>query len=246
MSSIIAESASIGENTTVGHFCVIDENVVIGSGCRIGHHVIIHPDTVIGDDCVIDDHAVVGKAPLRSRSMAIQPGEGLPGLKVASGVVIGTGAILFRGSQVGEEALIADLASVREETTIGASTIIGRCVAVENRISIGNRCKIEAGAFVCAYSTIADDCFVAPEVTLTNDNYMGRTEDRTVVFKGSTLERGARVGANATILPGKQLSSEAVAGAGSVVTRDIPADTINIGSPARKFGPVPPEQKLNR
>ena len=245
MSSIIAETAIIGQDTSLGHYCVVGENVSIGSGCRIGHHVVIHDDTVIGNECVVDDHAVVGKAPLRSRSMAIQPGSDLPALTVADRVVIGTSAIVFRGSSVGEDSLIADLASVREQSQVGAATIIGRGVAVENRVRIGNRVKIEAGAFICAFTEIADDCFIAPEVTLTNDNYMGRTEARKSHFSGTIVERGGRIGANATVLPGKTIGSEGVAGAGSVVTHDLKSAAIHIGNPARLLGPVPSEQMLD-
>jgi len=176
--------------------------------------------------------------------MAIAPEDNLPPLKLSDRVVVGTGAILFRGSTVGEDSLIADLASVREKTSIGSSTIIGRCVAVENAVSIGDRCKVEAGAFICAYTTIEDDCFVAPEVTLTNDNYMGRTEDRKNQFVGATIRRGGRVGANATVLPGKTVDAEGVAAAGSVVTKDIESGRIVAGTAAKDLKAVPDTQRL--
>ena len=245
MTSIIAESATVGTGTTLGHFCVIGEHVQIGNGCRIGHHVIIHDDTIVGDGSTVDDHAVVGKHPLRSRSVAIAPEDNLPPLMLSDRVVVGTGVILFRGSTVGEDSLIADLASVREKTSIGSGTIIGRCVAVENAVSIGDRCKVEAGAFICAYTTIEDDCFVAPEVTLTNDNFMGRTEDRKVQFVGATIRRGGRIGANATVLPGKTVEAEGVAAAGSVVTHDIPSGIVVAGVPAKTIAEVPREQLLD-
>ena len=244
MSSIVSETTIVGDDTTIGHFAVIGENVRIGSGCQIGHHVVIHDDTILGDNCVIDDHAVVGKRPLRSRPMAIQPGDDLDPLVLAEGVVIGTGAIVFRGSQIGEDSLVADLASVREQSIIGTRSIVGRGVAVENRVLIGDRVKIEAGAFVCAFTEIADDCFVAPEVALTNDNYLGRTEERKKNYKGTTIERGGRVGANATVLPGKTIHSDGVAAAGATVTKDIPAGEIRSGIQATRLKDVPPEQRL--
>jgi acetyltransferase-like isoleucine patch superfamily enzyme len=234
MTHTIHPTADLGEGTTVGHYTVILERVRIGRDCRIGHHVIIHADTVVGEGCVIDDHAVLGKPPLRSAAMAIAPGTDLPPLQLDGEVLVGTGAILFRGSRIGARTLIADLASVRENASIGRETVIGRNVAVENHVVIGDRCKVEAGVFVCAYSTIADDCFVAPEVAFTNDNYLGRTEERKKHYKGVTLERGARVGANATVLPGKTVHQEAVAGAGAVVTRDVPGGKVALGSPARE------------
>ena len=235
-------TARIGSGTTVGHYSVISEHVRIGEGCRIGHHVIIHADTVIGDNCVIDDGAVIGKPPLRSSATTIEPGSDLQPLDIADSTVVGTGAILFRGSSIGSGSLIADLVSVREDSRIGDKTVIGRATAIENRVSIGHRCKVEAGCFICAFSTIEDDCFVAPEVTFTNDNFLGRTEERKKHYAGPTLRRGARVGANATILPGKVLEPDALAAAGAVVTKDIGARTIAVGVPARNAGNVPAEQ----
>ncbi len=244
MTSIIAESASIAEDVSMGHFCVIGENVTIGVDCRIGHHVIIHDDTEIGEGCIIDDHAVLGKAPLRSRSMALDPTTDLPPLRLSDRVVIGTSAIVFRGSTIGQDGLVADLASVREESSVGDASIVGRGVAVENKVRIGARCKIEAGAFICAFTEIGDDCFIAPEVTLTNDNYLGRTEERKQHYAGAIVRRGGRIGANATILPGRRVGENAVAGAGSVVTKDISPETISVGVPSRSLKGVPPEQRI--
>jgi UDP-2-acetamido-3-amino-2,3-dideoxy-glucuronate N-acetyltransferase len=245
MASMIAESAKVGADTSLGHFCVIGEHVQIGNGCRIGHHVIIHDDTIIGDGSTIDDHAVLGKPPLRSRSMAVDPKGNLPALKLSDHVVVGTGAIIFRGSTVGENSLVADLASLRENVSIGGNTIIGRGVAVENAVKIGDSCKIEAGAFICAHTTIEDNCFVAPEVTLTNDNFLGRTEERKLYYSGTTIRRGGRIGANATILPGKTVEAEGVAAAGSVVTKNIESGRIVAGVPAKDIKAVPENQQLS-
>lgn len=242
MPNEIHESASIGPDTQVGHYTVILENVRVGTGCRIGNHVVIHPDTEIEDGVLIDDGAVVGKRPLRSAAMAIEPGKNLDPLTIGNGATIGTGAIVFRGSSIGADTLIGDLASVRENTAIGTDVVVGRGTAVENKVRIGDRCKVEAGCFICAFSEISDDCFVAPEVTFTNDNFLGRTEARKAQFKGPTLRTGARIGANATILPGRTLHPDALAAAGAVVTRDLPAREIHAGVPARLSGQVPPEQ----
>ena len=244
MPNEIHATARIGSGTTVGHYSVIAAHAQIGENCRIGHHVIVHADTLVGNNCVIDDAAVVGKPPLRSDAMAIAVAVDHPPLEIGSRAVIGTGAILFRGSSIGDGSLIADLASVREETHIGERTVIGRGTAIENRVTVGHRCKVEAGSFICAFSTIEDDCFVAPEVTFTNDNFLGRTEERKKHYAGPVLRRGARVGANATILPGKVLEPEGLAAAGAVVTKNVATRTVVVGVPAREAGEVPEEQLI--
>jgi UDP-3-O-[3-hydroxymyristoyl] glucosamine N-acyltransferase len=168
------------------------ENVRIGKDCSVGHGVVIHSDTVIGDNVRIDDHAVLGKQPMRSKAISIPQSTDLPALTVGHNSLVGTGATLYRGARIGAESLIADYASVREESTVGSNTIVGRGAVVENRVRIGNRCKVETGAFLAAYSEICDGCLIGPEVAVTNDNYMGRTEERKQHYKGITIRDGGR------------------------------------------------------
>jgi acetyltransferase-like isoleucine patch superfamily enzyme len=87
-------------------------------------------------------------------------------------------------------------------------------------------------------ATVEDYCFIAPCVAFTNANYLGRTEERKKHFGGPTLKKGARIGANATLLPGVTVGEDALVAAGSVVTKDVPARTIVVGSPAKVLRPV--------
>jgi hypothetical protein len=140
--------------------------------------------------------------------------------------------------------LVADLATIRENVSIGDFTIVGRGVAVENFCRIGRYCKLETNVYITAYSELGDRVFVAPCVATSNDNYIGRTEERFKHFKGVTADKGARIGVNATILPGKTIGADALVAAGALVTRDAPARVIVAGIPAKQFGPVPKEQLL--
>lgn len=229
---------SFGMNVSIG------SNVSIGRGSSIGSHVALHDDCQIGREVRIDDGGVLGKQPLRSRLSAVTRVVALPPTMVGDACLIGTHSVIYRGAHIGKGVLIADLATVREQTVIGDLTIIGRGVAIENQVSIGTRCKIETGAYITAMSTIGDSCFVAPEVTFTNDNFVGRSEERFKHFAGVTMEKGSRVGANATVLPGITIGGDALVAAGSVVTRDVPSRMVVMGSPARVIRAVPPEQLL--
>lgn len=239
-------SAQIEAGLLCGFNVVIEENVRIGVNCRIGHGVIIHARTQIGDNVHIDDLAVIGKSPMRSARSAMTGRLDLPACIIKNHCIIGSLAIVYRGAFLDEGVMVADLATVREETCIGAYTIVGRGVAVENKVEIGARCKIETNAYVTALSSIDDDCFIAPEVTFTNDRFLGRTKERFRYHRGVTMLKGARVGANATVLPGITIGADALVAAGSIVTHDVPDRITVMGTPAREFRAVPEEQLLER
>lgn len=245
MGSHIHPSCQIGAGTRYGHNTVISENVRIGNNCQIGHGVVVHPDTVIGNDVRIDDNSVIGKLPMKAALSAITKEQELPPCEVADNCLIGALTILYRGCKIGTKVMVADLASIRENVDVGEYTIIGRGVTVENKVRIGKRCKLETESYITALSEIEDGCFIAPEVTFTNDNFLGRTKERFKFHKGVTVKRGGRIGANVTILPGITIGADALVAAGSVVTRDVPAKKLIMGSPAKVKRDVPAEQLLD-
>lgn len=244
MGKHIHPSAQIGNGTRCGHNTVIDENVRIGTNCQIGHGVIIHADTVIGSDVRIDDNSVIGKLPMKAALSAITQEQQLPPCEIADGVLVGALAVIYRGCKLGQKMMVADMATIRENVEIGEFTIVGRGVTVENKVKVGKRCKLETESYITALSEIEDGCFIAPEVTFTNDNFLGRTKERFKYHKGVTVRRGGRIGANVTVLPGITIGADALVAAGSVVTKDVPERKIVLGSPARVWRDVPTEQLL--
>lgn len=235
----------IHETAVIGEYCVIGKRVAIGAGCVIGHHVVIHDDTVVGDCVRIDDFACLGKRPMKAANSAVTKETDLPPCEIGEGSIVGTGAVVYRGCRVGEKVLIADLATLRERVTVGDKTIIGRGASVECDCVIGSRCKIETNAYITAYSSLGDQCFIAPGVVTSNDNAAGRGEDRFAHFKGVTVENGGRIGAGAVVLPGKVIGAQGMAGAGSVVTKNVPEKMVVVGSPAAVLRPVPEDQLLD-
>lgn len=244
-SAVVHPGAELGAGVRVGEHCVIEEQVRIGAGTVLGHGVVVRAGTVVGENIRIDDHAVLGKLPMRSPSSATTEDKELDPLVLGDGCLIGTGAVLYRGARLRRRVLVADLATVREDVLIGDRTIVGRGVTVENRCTIGRFVKLESECYIAAYSTLEDRVFVAPGVVTSNDNFVGRTEERFLHFKGVTVRRGGRIGAGAVILPGIEIGEDALVGAGAVVTQNVPKHWIVVGSPARRFlRDVPPEQLL--
>lgn len=245
MTSFLHPSARIGAGTQLRHNSVVHENVRIGENCEIGSGVVIHAETVIGSNVRIDDNSVIGKLPMKAALSAVTKDQVLQPCVIGDHCMIGALTVVYRGCVLDDKVMVADLASLRENVEVGELTIIGRGVTVENKVRIGSRCKLETEAYITALSEIGDGCFIAPEVTFTNDNFLGRTRERFQFHKGVTMKRGARIGANVTVLPGLTLGEDSLVAAGSVVTRDVPARKIVLGAPARVWREVPQEQLLD-
>jgi len=203
----------------------------------------VYPGTVLGEGVRVLENAVVGKQPaLGPKSTAKR--DPLPPTEIGDGTIVSTGAIVFAGSTIGAGCILGDQSCVRERVSIAGDVVVGRGSLVENDTTIGSGTRIQAEAYVTAYSTLEEDVFIAPCVVTTNDNFMGRTEKRKALMKGPTIRRGARVGGGAILLPGIEIGEEAFVGAGAVVTKDVPARKVVVGSPARVLRDVSEEELL--
>jgi acetyltransferase-like isoleucine patch superfamily enzyme len=123
---------------------------------------------------------------------------------------------------------------------IGDETKIGAFVEIQKNAKVGNNCKISSHSFVCEGVLIEDNVFIGHGVMFINDTYpRATTEDGTVQtekdwkVETTLIKRGASIGSGATILCNVTVGEHAIVGAGSVVTKDVPAHTIVAGNPAR-------------
>jgi UDP-2-acetamido-3-amino-2,3-dideoxy-glucuronate N-acetyltransferase len=237
----IDPSAEIADDVTFGTYVHIGAGVSIGKGSRIGNFVVIHADTVIGESVAVSDNAVIGRLPMKAAISTLKEKE-LPPAELGDGCIVGACAVIYRGSKLGDGVLVADLASVREDVEIGKHTIVGRGAAIENHTRVGNYVKIETNAYITAHSVVEDRCFIAPMVTTSNDNFLGRTKERFKYTKGPHLKKGARVGANATLMPRVVIGEDAVVAAGALVKKDVPPRKIVAGVPAGLMKDTPREQ----
>jgi acetyltransferase-like isoleucine patch superfamily enzyme len=203
----------------------------------------VYEGTVLGEGVKVLEGAVVGKQPtLSPRSTARR--EPLPPTTIGDGTIVSTGAIVFAGSSIGARVILGDQSCVRERVEIGDDVVLGRGSYIENDTTVGALTKIQAQAYITAYSTLEDNVFIAPCVVTTNDNYMGRTEKRLSQLRGPTIRRGARIGGGAMLCPGVEIGEDAFVGAGAVVTKDVPPRKLVVGSPARVLREVPDDELL--
>jgi len=213
------------------------------TGTEIHPSAVVFPGTVLGQGVKVLEGAVVGKQPtLSPRSTAKR--EPLPPAEIGEGTIVSTGAVLFAGTTIGARVILGDQSCVRERVSIGDDVVVGRGSLVENDSTIGAMTKIQAGAYITAYSTLEEHVFIAPCVVTSNDNFMGRTDRRHDLIKGPTIRRGARIGAGAVLCPAVEIGEEAFVGAGAVVTKDVAPRTLVVGNPARVLRGVPEDELL--
>jgi UDP-2-acetamido-3-amino-2,3-dideoxy-glucuronate N-acetyltransferase len=133
---------------------------------------------------------------------------------------------------------------------IGDGTRIGSFVEIQKGARIGHRCKISSHTFICEGVTVEDEVFIGHGVNFINDNYPRATTATGGLQAGSdwqvastVVRRGASIGTGATILGGVTIGPRSIVGAGSVVTADVPAETIVAGNPARVVRTLKPEEQ---
>lgn len=144
-------------------------------------------------------------------------------------------AIVEGGAHVGDGSSVWHHAHVRASAVVGSGCVLGKNVYVDAGVSVGDRCKLQNNVSVFTGVTIADDVFVGPSATFTNDLVPRAFNDDWVVTP-TTVQSGASVGANATIVCGVTLGAYSMVAAGAVVTRDVASHQLVAGSPARHLG----------
>jgi acetyltransferase-like isoleucine patch superfamily enzyme len=222
----------------------VGEGVSIGSGVALGAHVTIHPGTRVGEDCVIEDGVVLGKRPRLARHSSAPRGE-LEGLVLGPRVTVCANAVIFAGARIAADVILGDQSFVRERATIGAGTVIGRGSVVDPGVRIGERVRVQTNVYLTQGSLLEDDVFVGPGACTTNDDTMSRHGPE-YELRGATLRRACRIGGGAVLVPGVEVGEEAFVGAGAVVTRDVAARSLVVGTPARQLRRVGDEELIER
>lgn len=135
---------------------------------------------------------------------------------------------------IGDKTRIWQFCVVLPKARIGCDCNICSHCFVENDVVVGDRVTVKCGVQLWDGMRIEDDVFIGPNVTFTNDASPGPKRYRGEFVPDKTvLKRGSVIGANATILPGITIGEDAMVGAGSLVTRDVPSNAVVAGNPAR-------------
>lgn len=148
-----------------------------------------------------------------------------------------SGTIVYAGARIGDRFETGHHVVVREECEIGSDVSVWSNTVVDYGCRIGDGVKIHSNCYVAQFTDIGEDAFLAPGVSIANDLYPGR-EDSREVMSGPTIGARAQIGVNVTVLPFVTIGPDSLVGAGSVVTRDVPAGAVVFGNPAVVHGRV--------
>lgn len=155
--------------------------------------------------------------------------------RIGADSIIRSGTIIYADVDIGENCQTGHRVTIREKTTVGDSVLLGTNVVIDGSVTIGSRVSLQTGVYLPPGTTIGDDVFIGPYAVLMNDPYPLRVEAE---LDGPMVEDHVTIGANASILPGVTVGHGSFIAAGAVVPRDVPAETLAVGTPA-EHRPLP-------
>lgn len=227
----VVETEAIGADVVIAEFAVVRSDVTIGNRVVIHPHVVIESGARIGDNVEIFPGAYIGKVPKGAGALSRAP-HFEAWIDIGADCSIGPHAVIFYDVSLGAGTLIGDGASIREQSRIGSKTVVGRYVTVNYNTRIGDRVRVQDHTWLAGNMTIEDDVFISGCVGTSNDNAIGRNGYDGSPMLGPTIARGAAIGVGANLLPGVRVGIGAIVGAGAVVTKDVPDNTLVTGVPA--------------
>lgn len=198
---------------------IVSPKAKVGHGVSIGPFTVIYDDVEIGAGSDIQGHCEIGlHSPLATD---------LP-LVLGENTLIRSHSVFCQGSVFGNGLTTGHRVTVREKTHAGENLQIGTLSDIQGHCKIGNNVRMHSNVFVAQQSEIHDFVWIFPHAVLTNDPHPPSN-----VCRGCVIESYAAIAAMAIILPGVRVGRGALVAAQSCVSKDVHADTVVIGNPAR-------------
>jgi acetyltransferase-like isoleucine patch superfamily enzyme len=190
----------------------------------ISNLAVLYDCVELGDSATVGPWAILGTAPAGGAPDLV--------LRIGSAAVIRSHSVIYAGSVIGHGFQTGHGALIREFNEIGDHVSVGSHSVVEHHVRLADGVRIHTGAFIPEFSVLEEGAWVGPHAVFTNAAYpLSRNAKSTL--RGPHVMAGAKIGANATLLPGVVIGVNALVGAGSVVVRDVPNGAVVAGNPAR-------------
>ena len=211
--AVVGASVKLGHDVTIGPFSVIHDGVTLGDRSVVGSH------------CVLGEEAASLDAPEDSSRRACV---------VGPDSLIRSHTVLYQGTTFGAHFETCHRATIREGSIIGVGVRVGTLCDLQGYLRIGDHSRLHSNVFVAQETEIESFVWLFPGVMITNDPH----PPSDTCTRGATIREFAVVAARSTLMPGVEIGASSLVGAASLVTHDVPADTVVLGSPASAVGSV--------
>jgi acetyltransferase-like isoleucine patch superfamily enzyme len=192
---------------------------------KLNKNYKVYRNVSLGRNAQIGYYVVIGVPP-----KGLKEGE----LKTIIGIqaVIRSHTVIYAGNKIGDNFQTGHNVLIREKNRIGNNVSIGSHSVIEHDVEIADNVRMHSQVFIPEFSILEDGCWIGPNVVLTNA-YHPLCPVVKKCLKGPTIGKGAKVGANATLLPDIVIGEYALVGAGSVVVDNVPPRMVVVGNPAK-------------
>lgn len=222
MSNKISDKAVICDGVRIGDNVIIEDNVYIDYDVIIRDNVHIKEGTFVGARSILGEYLMDFYA---DRVNKVHP------LVIGKNSLIRSETIIYGDTEIGDDFSTGHRVTIRENSKIGHHVRIGTLSDIQGSCTIGNYVSIHSNVFVAPESTIKDYVWIFPHAVLTNDHTPPSDN-----IEGVTVNEFASVAAGSVLLPGVDIGSDALVGAGAVVTKDVPSGKVFVGNPAKDRG----------
>ena len=185
----------------------------------------VFANVTLGEGSMVEDFCIIGTPPRGKK-------DGEIATTIGEGAVIRSHTVVYAGNVIGKNFQTGNKVNIRESNRIGDNVSVGTLSVIEHHVEIADNVRIHTQVFIPEYSILEEGCWIGPNVVFTNAKYplAPGVKDS---LAGPTIRKGAKIGANVTLLPGVVIGENALVGAGSVVVRDVPPGAVVAGNPAR-------------
>ena len=185
----------------------------------------IYENDILGEGSSVEDFCIIGAPPRGAR-------DGELATTIGDGATIRSHTVIYAGNTIGRHFQTGNKVNIRESNRIGNNVSVGTLSVIEHHVEIADNVRIHTQVFIPEFSTLEEGCWIGPNVVFTNAKYPLSPGVKDALA-GPVIRRGAKIGANVTLLPGVVIGENALVGAGSVVVHDVPAGSVVVGNPAR-------------
>lgn len=228
--SVVGENLTVGKNVTIGRNCIIEDNVTLGDNVYIDSNTIIRSDVTLGEGTFVGANCIIGEYLMDfclDRKYHSHP------LSIGKNSLIRSGSIIYGDSVIGDHFQTGHQVTIREKAQIGDHVSIGTLSDIQGNCLIGNYVRLHSNVHIGQLSRVDDFVWIFPYVVLTNDPTPPSEN-----FAGVHVHSFAIIATGALIMPGLEIGSDSLVGAGAIVTKSVEPYAVVAGNPGKAISDV--------